>query len=104
MVTAPARFLAGEESALASRVEGGAALPRFTPPRIFERGVNGAPTLVQNVETLAHLALISRYGPAWFRAVGTEAEPGSMLTTLRLADLRTFSSTISFSVRRLPQR
>jgi NADH:ubiquinone oxidoreductase subunit F (NADH-binding) len=86
LVTAPPRFLAGEASALASRVEGGAALPRFTPPRIFERGVNGAPTLVQNVETLAQLALISRYGPAWFRAVGTEQEPGSMLTTLRRAD------------------
>jgi NADH:ubiquinone oxidoreductase subunit F (NADH-binding) len=86
LVTAPTRFLAGEESALASRVEGGAALPRFTPPRIFERGVGGAPTLVQNVETLAHLALISRYGPAWFRAVGTAQEPGSMLTTVRRAD------------------
>jgi len=88
LVTAPPRFLAGEESALASRVEGGAALPRFTPPRIFERGVNGAPTLVQNVETLAQLALISRYGPAWFRALGTEQEPGSMLTTLRRSDGR----------------
>jgi NADH:ubiquinone oxidoreductase subunit F (NADH-binding) len=86
LVTAPHRFLAGEESALANRVEGGAALPRFTPPRIFERGVGGAPTLVQNVETLAQLALISRYGPAWFRSVGTQAEPGSMLTTLRTAD------------------
>ncbi len=86
LVTAPARFLAGEESALASRVGGGAALPRFTPARVFEKGVNGAPTLVQNVETLAQLGLISRYGPAWFRAVGTEAEPGSMLTTVRLAD------------------
>ena len=86
LVGAPPRFLAGEESALASRVEGGSALPRFTPPRIFERGVHGAPTLVQNVETLAHLALISRYGPAWFRTVGTDAEPGSMLTTTRLAD------------------
>jgi NADH:ubiquinone oxidoreductase subunit F (NADH-binding) len=86
LVTAPPRFLAGEESALASRVEGGAALPRFTPPRVFERGVDGAPTLVQNVETLAQLALISRHGPAWFRSVGTGAEPGSMLTTLRLAD------------------
>jgi NADH:ubiquinone oxidoreductase subunit F (NADH-binding) len=86
LVTAPARFLAGEESALANRVEGGAALPRFTPPRIFERGVGGAPTLVQNVETLAQLALISRYGPAWFRSVGTQAEPGSMLTTVRLAN------------------
>jgi NADH:ubiquinone oxidoreductase subunit F (NADH-binding) len=86
LVTAPHRFLAGEESALANRVEGGAAMPRFTPPRIFERGVNGAPTLVQNVETLAQLALISRYGPDWFRAVGTKQEPGSMLTTVRLAN------------------
>ena len=86
VVTAPHRFLAGEESALSSRVEGGAALPRFTPPRIFERGVHGAPTLVQNVETLAHMALIARYGPAWFRAVGTEQEPGTMLTTVRLAN------------------
>src|SRR5450631_2060969 len=86
LVTAPHRFLAGEESALANRVEGGAALPRFTPPRIFERGVGGAPTLVQNVETLAQLSLISRYGPAWFRSVGTQAEPGSMLTTMRTAD------------------
>ncbi|MEP7033952.1 MAG: NADH-ubiquinone oxidoreductase-F iron-sulfur binding region domain-containing protein [Dermatophilaceae bacterium] len=86
LVPAPPRFLAGEESALASRVEGGSALPRFTPPRIFERGVNGAPTLVQNVETLAHVALIARYGPGWFRSVGTDAEPGSMLTTVRLAN------------------
>ncbi len=86
LVEAPPRFLAGEESALANRVEGRPALPRFTPPRIFERGVNGAPTLVQNVETLAQLALISRYGAEWFRSVGTDAEPGSMLTTLRRAD------------------
>jgi len=86
LVEAPPRFLAGEESALANRVEGRLALPRFTPPRIFERGVNGAPTLVQNVETLAQLAMISRYGAEWFRALGTHAEPGSMLTTLRRAD------------------
>ena len=86
LVSAPPRFLAGEESALASRVQGGPALPRFTPPRVFESGVKGAPTLVQNVESLAQLALISRHGPAWFRSVGTEAEPGSMLTTVRLAN------------------
>jgi NADH:ubiquinone oxidoreductase subunit F (NADH-binding) len=79
---APPRFLAGQETALISRLGGGPALPTFQPPRVSERGLGGAPTLVQNAETLAHLALIARYGPRWFRAVGTPAEPGSMLTTV----------------------
>jgi NADH:ubiquinone oxidoreductase subunit F (NADH-binding) len=79
---APPRFLAGQETALVNRLGGGPALPTYQPPRVSERGLGGAPTLVQNVETLAHLAQIARYGPRWFRAVGTDAEPGSMLTTV----------------------
>ncbi|HEX6526253.1 MAG TPA: NADH-ubiquinone oxidoreductase-F iron-sulfur binding region domain-containing protein [Streptosporangiaceae bacterium] len=82
IVEAPPRFLAGQETAMASRISGGPALPTFGLPRVAERGVTGAPTLVQNVETLAHLALIARYGPRWFREVGTTAEPGTMLATV----------------------
>src|SRR5215470_7752096 len=88
LIEAPHRFLAGEESALASRISGGPARPRYKPPRASQRGVAGRRTLVQNVETLAHLALIARYGPGWFRSAGTPEEPGSMLATLHQADGR----------------
>jgi NADH:ubiquinone oxidoreductase subunit F (NADH-binding) len=86
LMEAPARFLAGEESALVSRINGGAPRPADKLYRAFQRGVGGRPTLVQNVETLAHLALIARNGAAWFRSVGTREEPGSMLCTLRESD------------------
>lgn len=86
LVTAPPRFLSGEESALASRIGGGLARPAFKRPPVYERGAGGAPTLVQNVETLAHLALIARHGAAWFRQIGTAAEPGSMIVTVHRAD------------------
>ncbi|HZS14499.1 MAG TPA: NADH-ubiquinone oxidoreductase-F iron-sulfur binding region domain-containing protein [Candidatus Dormibacteraeota bacterium] len=64
VLAAPARYVAGEESAAVHFVNEGVALPTTTPPRVFERGVAGRPTLVQNVETLAHVALAARHGGA----------------------------------------
>lgn len=83
VVTAAAPgFVAGEETAVVQWLQKGIAKPTSAPPRPFERGVEGRPTLVQNVETLAHLALIARHGADWFRSVGTSDEPGSMLVTV----------------------
>ncbi|MGW5430227.1 NADH-ubiquinone oxidoreductase-F iron-sulfur binding region domain-containing protein [Streptomyces sp. NPDC004059] len=51
-------YVAGEETAVVRRIEGGPALPTAKPPRPFEAGVGGAPTLVANVETLARIAVM----------------------------------------------
>jgi NADH:ubiquinone oxidoreductase subunit F (NADH-binding) len=78
----PARYVGSEESALVHWLNGGEAKPTTTPPRPFERGVGRRPTLVDNVETLAHLALIARHGARWFRQAGHAGAAGTMLTTV----------------------
>ncbi|HTJ66372.1 MAG TPA: NADH-ubiquinone oxidoreductase-F iron-sulfur binding region domain-containing protein [Actinospica sp.] len=80
--TPPHHYVSSEASALVNWIGGGEARPTTTPPRTAERGVAGLPTLVDNVETLAHLALIARYGPDWFRSRGTAESPGTTLVTL----------------------
>lgn len=103
----PASYLYGEETALLEVLDGRPPFPRVTPP--FRRGVeeqavpgdgppgrsaagvelagpsvetSGIPTLVDNVETLAHVAGIVAEGADWFRALGTEQSPGSVVCTV----------------------
>ncbi|WP_051470930.1 NADH-ubiquinone oxidoreductase-F iron-sulfur binding region domain-containing protein [Patulibacter minatonensis] len=82
LVAAAEGYVAGEETAVLAHVEGRPPVPRLAPPRPAERGLDGRPTLVQNVETLAHLALIVRHGADWFRAVGTPERPGTTLVSV----------------------
>lgn len=82
LVRLPRRYVAGEERSIVHLLNGGPAIPTSAPPRPFERGVRGRPTLIQNAETLAHLAQVSAFGVDWFRGLGTDQEPGTRLLTV----------------------
>lgn len=82
LISAPVRYVSGEETAAVHFINAGIALPTSIPPRPYERGVDGRPTLVQNVETLAHVALIARFGDDWFRSLGHGTASGTTLVTV----------------------
>jgi len=82
LATVPGHYVAGQETALVNYLGGGPAKPTFTPPMPFEQGLRRRPTLINNAETLAHIALIARQGASWFRQLGTSSQPGSTLVTL----------------------
>ncbi len=81
VVPAPETFIAGEASAVVNSISNGVALPMDLRRRLSSSGVRGRPTLVFNVETLAHMALIARHGAAWFREAGTIGDPGTRLVS-----------------------
>lgn len=82
VVAGPDGYVSGEESAVVHFLNRGRAAPTFVPPRPYERGYRGRPTLINNPETLAQIALIARFGDGWFRELGTPADPGSVLVTI----------------------
>jgi NADH-quinone oxidoreductase subunit F len=97
-VAGPSSYLFGEETALLEVISGRHPFPRVTPP--WRRGLDashdgsalaelagtedqqGTPALVNNVETFANVALIVRNGPDWFRSIGTQESPGSIVCTV----------------------
>ena len=75
-------FVAGQSSAVVAAINGSRPVPTMAPPYVHQRGVAGRPTLVQNVETLAQLALLARYGPDGSGASARSDEPGTRLVTV----------------------
>lgn len=75
-------YVAGEETAVIAAVEGRFPFPRRKPPFPAEHGVHGAPTIVNNVETLAHVVHVLRHGPDWYRSLGRGAAAGMKLFSL----------------------
>ena len=81
-VAVPARYLASEATALVRFLNTGDARPAGRLSPVWRKGVDGRPTLVANAETLAQLALLARFGPDWFAALGSPTEPGTVLVTV----------------------
>ncbi|MFG2810283.1 NAD(P)H-dependent oxidoreductase subunit E [Streptomyces massasporeus] len=82
LVEGAGSYVAGEETALVAGLEGGRGCARPRPPYPTERGLWDAPTVVNNVETLAAVPWIVRRGGAAYARRGTPAEPGTKLVCL----------------------
>jgi NADH-quinone oxidoreductase subunit F len=72
-------YICGEETALLESLEGKRGHPRLKPPFPAVVGLYGAPTVINNVETLGNIPHILENGPEWYAAIGTERNSGTRL-------------------------
>ena len=102
VVAGPEEYLFGEETAMLEVIEGNEPLPRWLPPHLHglfatapqlgwqshdtqagqSSGSGSNPTLVNNVETLSNIPHILAHGADWFRSMGTDQSPGTIVTTV----------------------
>jgi NADH-quinone oxidoreductase subunit F len=75
-------FVCGEESALIASLEGKAGTPSHRPPYPAVSGLEGKPTLINNVKTLAFIRHIVDKGAKWFSSIGTRNSPGTAVFAL----------------------
>lgn len=75
-------FVCGEETALMHSIEGKRGVPRMRPPYPTTSGLWGAPTVINNVETLANVPSIILNGADWFASLGTEKSKGTKVFAL----------------------
>ena len=75
-------FVCGEETALIHSIEGKRGVPRMRPPYPSTSGLWGAPTVINNVETMANIPSIIKGGAEWFSCIGTEKSKGTKVFAL----------------------
>ena len=75
-------FVCGEETALMASIEGRRGMPNPRPPFPAQSGIDGKPTNINNVETLANIPLIIKNGPGWYAEVGTDKSKGTKIFSL----------------------
>lgn len=72
-------YICGEETGLMESLEGKRAYPRYKPPFPAQKGLWGAPTTINNIETLAHVPLVLRMGATAYTQIGAPEHPGPVL-------------------------
>lgn len=82
LVIGAGAYIAGEETAMLESMEGRRAMPRLKPPFPSQVGYLGRPTLINNVETLAHVPAILRNGGAWWAGLGRDGSTGTRLWSI----------------------
>ncbi len=75
-------YICGEETALLDSLEGRRGQPRLRPPFPAIAGLYAAPTVINNVESIASVPSIVRNGASWFGSMGTEKSKGMTLYSL----------------------
>jgi len=70
-------FVCGESTALMRSIEGKRGMPRPTPPNSVYMGLNGKPSVLNNVETFSNVPYIVRKGADWFASFGTDRSKGT---------------------------
>ncbi|GAG41314.1 unnamed protein product, partial [marine sediment metagenome] len=82
LVKGAGAFVCGEETALIRSIEGKMGEPRQRPPFPVQKGIEGKPTAINNVETWANIPLIFRLGAKKFANTGTEGNSGTKIFSL----------------------
>jgi formate dehydrogenase beta subunit len=82
LVIGAGAYICGEETAMLESMEGRRGMPRLKPPFPSQVGYLGRPTLINNVETLAHIPAILREGGEWYAGLGTNGAKGTRLWSI----------------------
>jgi NADH-quinone oxidoreductase subunit F len=96
-------YICGEETGLISSLEGKKGWPKLKPPFPAVRGAFGAPTIVNNVETICHVPHIINRGAAWFASLGTKTQGGTRMYSVsgRVTRPGVYEASVAITLRQL---
>jgi NADH-quinone oxidoreductase subunit F len=96
-------YICGEETGLISSLEGKKGWPKLKPPFPAIKGAFGAPTIVNNVETICHVPHIINRGAAWFAGLGTKTQGGTRMYSVsgRVARPGVYEESVAITLRQL---